>query len=182
MKYVAALVATAAFALQPLPAAAAGGPSNVVMAMNRTDGRLAIQSNLQLVREPGMVAAPLNFAMANASCTDCQTIAVALQLNFASTDAHLIAPQNVAVASNAGCTRCVTVAIATQFFYTVDDPTRLPDGAAAAMRDLDATLRDISTDPNITLADALTRIDAVVREFMATATLYDAQRSTGGAQ
>jgi putative peptide zinc metalloprotease protein len=148
-----------------------------VIVVNHTDGRLAIRGNVQVTREPGMVAAPQNFAFARASCTDCQTIAVALQLNFASTTARYVAPQNVAVASNDLCSGCTTIALAYQVFFTVDDPTAMPDGVRDVMRDLDAELRAVSTDPKITLAEAETRIVAVVQRFWAFTTAIDQQRS-----
>ena len=161
----------------PWPAAAVGGPSNIVIAVNQTDGRLAIRSNVQLMREPGMNAAPQNFAFARASCTDCETIAVAVQLNFASSDARYIAPQNVAVASNAECTGCKTIALAVQVFLTVDDPNAMPDGVRDVMQDLDAELRTVSNDPNITSSEAEARIVCVIARFWAFATAMDEQRS-----
>jgi putative peptide zinc metalloprotease protein len=172
-----ALVMALGLAMIPSPAAAVGGPSNIVIAVNQTDGRLAIRSNVQMMREPGMTAAPQNFAFARASCTDCQTIAVALQVNFASTDARYVAPQNVAVATNDGCTRCTTIALAYQVFLTVDDPTATPDGVREVVRDLDAELREVSTDPNITPAQAETRIVSVIQRFSGFATAMDQQRS-----
>jgi hypothetical protein len=127
------------------PAAAVGGPSNIVIAVNHTDGRLAIRGNVQLTREPGMIAAP----------------------------------QNVAVASNDQCTGCTTIALAYQVFFTVDDPNAMPDGVRDVMQDFDAELRAVSTDPNITLAEAESRIVAVCDRFMAFATAMDEQRSVG---
>lgn len=177
MRFTFVLVFALGLTLIPAPSAAFGGPSNIVMAVNNTDGRLAIRSNVQLVREPGMTAAPQNFAYAKASCTDCQTIAVALQLSFASTDARYVSPQNVAVASNEACTRCTTIALAYQVFLMVDDPTATPDGVRDVMRDLDAELRDVSTDPNISVAEAETRIVSVIQRFWAFATAIDQQRS-----
>ena len=164
-------------AMQSSPAAAIGGPSNIVMAVNNTDGRLAIRGNVQVMREPGMMAAPQNFAYAKASCTDCQTIAVALQLNFAGTDARYVSPQNVAVASNESCTRCTTIALAYQVFLMEDDPTATTDGVRDVMADLDAELRAVSTDPNISVAEAETRIVSVIQRFWAFATAIDQQRS-----
>jgi putative peptide zinc metalloprotease protein len=166
-----------ALILSASPAAAFGGPGNIVMAVNQSDGRLAIRGNVQLVREPGMIAAPQNFAFAKASCSDCQTIAVALQLNFANTDGRFIAPQNVAVATNNECTGCATIALAYQVFITVEDPTVMPDGVAQTLRDFDAELREISTDPTITLGEAETRILSVIDRFMTYATAFDVQRS-----
>jgi hypothetical protein len=177
VKRLLALLIVVPLAMQSSPAAAVGGPSNIVMAVNNTDGLLAIRSNVQVMQEPGKIAAPQNFAFATASCVDCQTIAVALQLNFASTGARFISPQNVAVASNASCTGCTTIALAYQVFFTVDDPTTTPDGVREVMRDLDAELLAVSTDPNITVGDAETRIAAVIERFWAFATAIDEQRS-----
>src|SRR5437764_9279506 len=170
-----ALLVALALTITPSPAAAVGGPSNIVIVANQTDGRLAIRGNAQVMREPGMIAAPQNFAFARASCTDCQTIAVALQLNFAGRDARYVAPQNVAVATNDLCTNCTTIALAYQVFLTVDDPTAMPDGVRDVMRDFDSELRAVSTDPNITVAEAESRIVTVVNRFMAFATAMDEQ-------
>ena len=176
-RFILAILMAVPLAMQSSSAAAVGGPSNIVMAINHTDGRLAIRSNVQLVREPGMIAAPQNFAFANASCVGCGTVAVALQLNFASSDAGYNAPVNVAVASNDECTGCTTIALATQVFLRVDDPTATPDGVRDVLRDLDAELRAVSTDPNITVDDAVTRIESVIQRFWPFATAIDQQRS-----
>ena len=166
-----------ALSLQSAPAAAFGGPSNIVIANNNTDGRLAIRSNVQVMSEPGMIAAPQNFAFARASCVGCQTLAVALQLNFAGTDARFVAPQNVAVAANDACTDCTTIAIAFQVFLPLDDPTTAPAGVQDAMREFNAELRAVSTDPDITLWEAEARIVSIVQLFADYATALDAQRS-----
>ena len=179
MRLAFALLVALALTMVPSPAAAVGGPSNIVIATNHTDARLTIRANAQVTREPGMVAAPQNFAFASASCADCQTIAVALQLNFAGRDARYIAPQNVAVATNDECSNCTTIALAYQVFLTVDDPTAMPDGVRDVMQDFDAELRAVSTDPNVTLAEAESRIVAVVARFMTFATAMDEQRSVG---
>jgi hypothetical protein len=175
-RLLAALVGIAVL-FHPFPAAAIGGPGNIVMAVNQSDGRLVVRGNVQLVREPGMIAAPQNLALAKASCTDCQTIAVALQLNFANADARYIAPQNAATAINDGCTRCTTLALAYQVFLTVDDPTQTPDGVAQVMRDFDAEVRAVSADPTITFEAAEMRIVDIIGRFMPYATSFDVQRS-----
>lgn len=72
--------------------AAEGGPSNIVIATNQVDGQLVVRGNAKVSRVPGNVAAPVNFAMAQANtCTGCQTIAVALQIDVASKDAGHVA-------------------------------------------------------------------------------------------
>lgn len=102
-----------------------------------------------------------------------------MQLNFASASARFISPQNVAVARNYECTSCTTIALAYQLFFAVDDPTTTPDGVRDVLRDLDAELLAVSTDPNITVAEAEIRIVSVIQRFWAFATAIDQQRSLG---
>jgi hypothetical protein len=170
-------LAALVLAFHPTQAAAYGGPSNVVIAQNQVDGHFVVVGRAQVNRVPGEVAAPLNYAMAQATtCTGCNTIAVALQLDFASTGAGYIAPQNAAVAVNGACKGCVTVAKAVQVVYTVDDPTQIPTDISAAIRDFDAELRTIANDRTLTMTGAEARVDAVIARFLATATSYDLQR------
>jgi len=163
--------------LHPTQAAAYGGPSNIVIATNQDDGRLVVQGRVQLTRTAGQVAAPQNMAMARSiACTGCRTLAVAIQLDFASTGAGYVAPQNVAVAVSGSCNGCVTVAKAVQVFYTVDDLTQIPPEITDAMRTFDRDMVAISTDRSLTMSDAEARVDAVIARFQAMAIAYDQQR------
>jgi uncharacterized membrane protein len=155
-----------------LPAGGGGG-KNIVIVMNRGDGKFVVRANIQVNREPGPNVQPANVAIATSSCTDCQTLAVALQLNVASASAAIVAPQNAAVATNAGCLRCYTVARAVQYLFTVPDPVAGPPPAADAdLRALDRTLRDIAGDPTLTLDDAEARINGVIARFQSIASTY----------
>jgi hypothetical protein len=165
-------------ALAPAPAAAeGGGPSNIVIAINQADGHVVVRGNEKVNRLPGNVAAPVNFAMAQANtCIGCQTLAVALQLDFASHDARYIAPHNAAVAVNSACDGCVTVAKAVQVFFTVEDPAHIPSEISDMIRDVDRELSDISTDRAVTITQAEARVDAIIARFLALAAAYDQQR------
>ena len=177
-RWLIAPLAALALLVQPL-SASAEGPSNVVIATNHQDGNVVVQGRVRVNRVPGEVAAPLNMAMAQATtCHGCVTFAVALQLDFASTDARYIAPQNVAVATNGACDGCVTVAKAVQVFYTIDDPTQIPPEISAQIRDLEHELTLIAADHSITMTDAEARIDSVIARFLATALAYDIQRQS----
>ena len=46
------------------------------------DGRLRIRGGIQLNHIPGPTVGPVNLADASSSCVDCQTIAVAMQINL----------------------------------------------------------------------------------------------------
>jgi hypothetical protein len=167
----AALLAPPAFADTPLPNGGGGG-KNIVMAMNQVSGRLAVRASLQVNRIPGPNVQPVNFASATSSCTDCQTLVVALQLDVASTSAPLIVPQNAASAKNIGCLRCVTVARAVQYLFTVDDPLATTPQLDPLLRELDRTLTEIQSDPTLTLDQAEARLDAAIASFQDIAPTY----------
>src|SRR5919198_3308577 len=99
-----------------------GGGSNIVTVCNRADGRFKMRGNIQLNRIPGPTVDSDNHAYARGSCTDCQSLSVAMQIDLISPSASRVTPTNVATAVNIGCTRCDTVARALQYVITVDDP------------------------------------------------------------
>jgi hypothetical protein len=187
-KLVCALAALVSVALAATPALAdtsvpngGGGGKNVVIAVNRVDRRLAVRANLQVNRIPGPNVQPANIALATSSCTDCQTLVVALQLNIAGTQARVIIPQNVAHASNEGCLRCVTIARAVQYLFTVPDPLAgAPPATDPLLRALDRALTEIQTDPTLTLEEAEARLDAVIAEFKVVAPAYGDTRDVRG--
>jgi hypothetical protein len=154
-----------------------GGARNLVQIQNRTDGRLRVRGNIQLNRILAPSVEPVNLALALGSCTDCQTFAVALQLDLISRTASQIAPQNAAVAVNVDCTRCVTVARAFQYVYQVDDPTQVPGETSELIRAMDHELQAIHSDGNVTLSDAEARINAVIAQFTTLAESLDDKRA-----
>lgn len=153
-----------------------GGGNNQVRVINKKDGALRIRGNVDFNRIPGPNVEPVNLAYAYSSCTDCQTIAVALQINLISRTATRIAPQNVAIALNENCLRCVTVARALQYTYQVDDPKETPKEISDLLKEMDQTLNEISRDKNITLPEAEARINAVIAQFKDLATSLNDQR------
>jgi hypothetical protein len=141
------------------------GARNIVYVMNRSDGKMRIRGRIRLVQSHGERAEPVNAAFAYASCTDCQTFAVALEVALISPNASVIAPQNRAQAINYECTRCATVARAMQYAYVVDDPSAVPDNVRRLLRDMEAEIREIGRQPDITANEANARISAVIAQF-----------------
>jgi hypothetical protein len=143
-----------------------GNRLNVVRLANRRDGQLRIKGNVQLNQIPGDEAKPINQAIAYSSCTDCQTFAVALQLDLISKTAHTIAPENSAISVNYKCTRCFTAAVAVQYVRQVDDPRETPHDVRKAIQDLDRELRRLHAQQRrLTAAEAAAQIDSVVARF-----------------
>jgi putative peptide zinc metalloprotease protein len=144
---------------------AAGGAKNIIRLTNRVDNRLRVKGNVQLNRIPGPTVAPGNISIAYSSCTDCQTLTMALQINLYERGAANVSPQNAAVALNYACTRCVTAAWAAQYTIPVDDPTQVPAEVSNLIKAMDSELRAIHNDQSVTLDEALTRLNAVKQQF-----------------
>jgi putative peptide zinc metalloprotease protein len=141
------------------------GGNNIVMVRNHSDGKMRVRGRIRLAELHGSRAEPINAAFAYASCTDCQTFAVALEIALIAPGASTIAPENHARAINYQCERCATVARALQYAFVVDDPSIVPDNVDRLMRDMEREIQSIGRERNITANEANARIDAVVAQF-----------------
>jgi putative peptide zinc metalloprotease protein len=146
-----------------VPDANAGG-KNVVQVVNHTDGRFAVDGRVQLNRIPAPNAGPANLAMAYSQCTNCQTLALALQINLISTSASNVQPQNAATAVNVLCNGCVTVAHAVQYNISVDDPNNVPPSVNQLVARMRAELAQIKTS-STSITEAESRFNAVIAQF-----------------
>jgi hypothetical protein len=139
---------------------------NVVALKNTTDGKLRVRGRVDLAQIKGTVAAPDNESLAYASCTDCQTFTVALQIALVTPYTKVAVPRNLAKPTNVGCTRCITVARATQYVITVDDVEAVPPRVEELVQALDKELRAIHAESSqISAREANTRITNVVAQF-----------------
>ena len=145
-----------------------GGGHNVVEVTNHTDGRFEARGRVQVDRIDSPDVAPVNLAHAEASCTDCQTIAVAIQVSVYRRGARSVTPQNAAVAINVHCTRCVTVARAIQYVIPVDDPHDLPHRVDELAHAMDRELRSFERIHSLSELDphqAEARLQQVESQF-----------------
>jgi len=143
-----------------------GGSNNIVKVQNKTDNRLRVKAKIQLNHIPGDNVQPVNYAEAIGSCMNCQTFAVALQIDLRSRTATTVAPQNAAVALNIKCTGCTTVADAYQYVVPVDDPTQTPDNVRDLINQMQQQLNASAHDKDETTADAEAKINAIITQFM----------------
>jgi len=140
------------------------GPKNVVIVQNRTDDAVKIAGRVQLGREPGPGMGAVNIASAFSSCTDCTTLAVALQINLFNRNAHVLTPQNAATAVNGACTRCVTEAFAFQYNIGVDDPTAVPPRVNQLVAQMKQELAQAGAG-HTSLNQAVSEINTVIGEY-----------------
>jgi len=115
---VAALLAAtfAAIALAS-PAFAQDAGDNSATAVNTENGSTQIDIAFDFQKVMNGIVNNGNSAHAYASCEECQTIAIAIQIVLVMGDVDVVAPTNVAEAVNVSCVACVTVALAYQFVW-----------------------------------------------------------------
>jgi hypothetical protein len=173
-----------------LASSSGGGGSNQVLLYNATGGSLRVRGMAQLNQIPGPTVGPLNcaltqngvlaapqLALRTVGCTDCQSYAVALQINLYSRAATSVTPVNVAQAQNFQCVQCVAESEALQYNLQVDDPTQMPADVAALIREFNDQLRVLQTSRDVSPQAAATQIDQIIAQFQELATALNQQRS-----
>jgi putative peptide zinc metalloprotease protein len=145
-----ALLASAASVVAASPAAAddgdsnGGSPINTAIVENTTDNSSVFELAFDVRRIIGeSTVAPGNAAIAIASCANCQTVAIAVQIVFVVGSPTVFAPENAAVAVNAGCSFCDTLATAYQFIVQSSVPVRLTNDGKHQLHDIWKALRDL---------------------------------------
>jgi len=174
----------AAVVLAAPPYAGADAGHNAVTVVNQVDGRTASTARAAVAFDPGPVVADENTAFAHASCTDCRTVAVALQVVAVGGSATDFEPVNAAVALNEDCTRCQTYAYARQEVIDVDGVVVLSDAGRAAVREIEAEADTVAasaepfTEMGTELDGLAARLVAVVRSEIVQAGGHELGRTT----
>ncbi len=96
----------------PLQAAPALAQDNTAVAVNTKDDSSVFKHAFKISNVMQPVVENQNAAVAYASCSDCRTVAIAIQIVFIAGDADVVSPENVAIAINDGCMACETLAAA----------------------------------------------------------------------
>ena len=118
-----------------------GGPRNQVRLLNKKDGGFLARSAIALHHSSTPNVQPQNIAIAEGQCTDCVTMAIALQVYIYQRNSPSVQPLNIALSVNNACTRCITIARAMQWVIPVDDPNVVPDDVRSLLRDMEAELK-----------------------------------------
>ncbi|HKC19932.1 MAG TPA: hypothetical protein VKE27_09910 [Candidatus Dormibacteraeota bacterium] len=152
-----------AIGLASLLLIAAGG-NNTVVAINTKDDSTDVKVAFKIVRANGDIVAPANIAFAYASCTSCETAAIAIEVVFVtSTDASVVSPVNEAFAVNYACTDCQTLADAYQFTLTTGGPVHLTPEGNQEMAQIHHELEDIAHS-DMSLSDTVTAVQGLANQ------------------
>jgi putative peptide zinc metalloprotease protein len=164
------LVATGVRAQEtPTPSPIAGessaGGDTAAVAINTKDGFDVFRLAFAVKRSMGDVVDTTNAAVAFASCTDCQTVAVSIQVVLMMNDPSVVTPTNLAIAINQECTLCETLASAYQVILTTDGPVHLtPEGS----RELAAIRQELLEirHAGLSIEHIVARLDELMDRFL----------------
>jgi putative peptide zinc metalloprotease protein len=149
----------------PAPDATGGaGGDTAAIAINTKDGADIFRIAFAIKRAMGDVVDNGNAAVAYASCTDCQTVAVSIQVVLLMNDPSVVTPTNLAIAINEECTLCETLASAYQVILSTDGPVRF---TAEGHREIAAIRRELLAMRNagLTIEEILIRLDGLMDRF-----------------
>jgi putative peptide zinc metalloprotease protein len=161
------VLATGLAAAKPALAHADGG-DNAAVAINTKDGSTVFKLAFAIRRVAGDVVDQQNAAVAFASCTDCQTVAIAIEIVLVEGTPSTVTPENIAIAFNQECSLCTTFAGAYQFVVGYGYPVRFtPDGLRelARIRNELERLRVAFEKGELSLAELKARVDALIGEI-----------------
>ncbi len=162
------LAGALAVTLFQLPTTPARAADNIAVTINTKDGFSVWSFAFKVTRVMNEVVDDSNAAAAVSSCTDCQSVAVALQVVLIMGEASLIAPTNLALAMNIECTSCETLASAYQWVFTTGGPVRFTAEGNRRLAEIRrAFLELLANAENLTLAELQTQIAELAEQLAA---------------
>ncbi|MDQ4096629.1 MAG: hypothetical protein M3144_02005 [Actinomycetota bacterium] len=170
-----AVALVGALLVSPVFAAPAVAEDKPAVAVNTKDGSSVFKFAFSIKRVADDTVDPTNAAVAFASCTDCETVAVAIQVVLVSGDPDVFAPENVAIAFNENCNLCETLAMAYQFVFSVgDEPVHFTKEGRERLKEIKRAFKELQkSDLTIEEIEAQVRVlaqqvnDIVVNELVA---------------
>ena len=142
------------------PAFAHAEGDNAAVAVNTRDGADVFKIAFAIRHVMGDVVDSTNAAVAYSSCTDCSTVAIAIEIVLIQSDASTITPTNIALAINELCTLCTTVAQAYQFVLTTGGNVHFDAQGNRILAEIKSRLEQLK-HKEITVAELQAELDAI---------------------
>ena len=151
------------------PAGGGGGTiNNEVVVRNLTDGLFSNRMGSGVAHVTGDTAENQNAAAAISSCSECRTVAVAVQIVLIQrSDAWNISPRNIAFALNQNCFNCQTFATAHQYVITTGSLVRFTPDGQRRLAALENQIRVMAATDDVPFPELDAQIDAVVDQMWA---------------
>jgi putative peptide zinc metalloprotease protein len=154
---------------------AAGAPAsahadNSAIAVNTKDGSSVFRFAFAIRHVMSDVVDETNSAVSYASCTDCSTTAIAIEIVLVAGSPSTFTPTNQAIAINYQCNLCNTFAAAYQFVIQGSGPVHFTHDALTTMARIRKQIRELQ-DQNLDpfqLQAALDPLIAQLKDVLAT--------------
>ncbi|MEY2420380.1 MAG: putative peptide zinc metalloprotease protein [Acidimicrobiaceae bacterium] len=142
-----------------------GSPINTAIVENTKDNSSVFELafDVRTITDEATVA-PGNAAIAIASCTNCQTVAIAVQIVFVIGSPTVFTPENAAVAANVNCSFCDTLATAYQFVVQSSVPVRFTNDGKHQLHDIWKALKDLQNS-GLTVMEIQAKVDELMTEL-----------------
>ena len=159
LRRVAVAALTAVILVVGVPASPASAQADTTaVAINTHDGGSVFRLAFSVRRVMDETVDQGNAAVAYASCTDCQTVAISFQIVLVMSDPDVVTPENLALAINNECSYCTTYADATQFVLGTDGVVRLSADGQRRLTDVRRQLLALRTE-ELTAAELDAAVD-----------------------
>ena len=136
---------------------------NAAVAINTKDGGTVFRFAFNIARVGSDVVDNTNAAVAYASCTDCTTVAIAIQVVLVTGDPSVVSPENYAIAINQQCTLCETLASAYQFVFGTGGPVHFTAEGNQELAQIRREFQQLRKDADsLTAAQIQARVAALV--------------------
>jgi putative peptide zinc metalloprotease protein len=140
-----------------------GGDTSAV-AINTRDGSSVFKLAFQIRKVTGDVVDNQNAAVAYASCTECQTVAISIQVLLVAGSPTVFTPENIALAINEQCTLCDTMALAYQFAVGMDTQLKFTAEGNRQLAQLRRELEQLRTS-DLSLAEIEAKAADIVKQL-----------------
>ena len=149
------------------PSASAQTPQgdNVAAEINTKDNSNVFDLSFNIRRVMAGAVDIDNAAVAVGNCSDCRTIAVAIQIVLIFSDPDVVTTDNLALALNVECTSCETMALAYQYVLTTDGPVHFTGEGNRAIQDILKQIAEIGSNEELALEEIDAQIGALVDQL-----------------
>jgi putative peptide zinc metalloprotease protein len=143
---------------------AAHAQTTAAVAVNTKDGSSVFRLAFAIKKVAGDTVESTNAAVAFASCDNCKTVAISIQVVLVIGDPNVVTPTNLALAYNYECTMCETLASAYQFVLGTGGPVHFTPEGQKAISEIRKELHDLLKQ-DLPIEEIQARVDALMKRL-----------------
>ena len=145
-------------------APASAHADNAAIAINTKDGSSVFKFAFAIRHVMSDVVDETNAGVSYASCTDCSTTAIAIEIVLVDGSPSTFTPTNMAMAINYECNLCNTFAAAYQFVIQGTGPMHFTHDALKTMAEIRKQIRELE-DQNLSPFDLQAALDPLIAQL-----------------